>query len=177
MKGLDVVSVVQTESKPRSSMVSPAARPLQRPPTGIRSARSHSRSVGATCTRRRSKAPRGHGNRTYVLYSDDALGQPPRGQDDDGQTETAVLPLFPARPSCGVSRPPIRGITFYEWREEHHQPRPRRPLRLQLDHQPLPGMQHACTYCLDGDTPILWPRGGRSPSPSSGPATRSTAPR
>jgi hypothetical protein len=87
------------------------------------------------------------------------------GQDDDGQTETAVLPLFSGEAIVRRFKTPLfRGITFYEVAAKsiiNHVPGDRFGFSWTIN--PFRGCSHACTYCLDGDTPILLATGRTKP--------------
>ena len=86
-------------------------------------------------------------------------------RDDDGQTETAVLPLFSGEAIVRRFKTPLfRGITFYEVAAKsiiNHVPGDRFGFRWTIN--PFRGCSHACTYCLDGDTPILLATGRTKP--------------
>ena len=87
------------------------------------------------------------------------------GRDDDGETETAVLPLFPGEAIVRRFKTPLfRGMTFYEVAAKsiiNHVPGDRFGFRWTIN--PLRGCSHACTYCLHGDTPILLATGRTKP--------------
>src|SRR5438105_8769867 len=86
-------------------------------------------------------------------------------RDDDGQTETAVLPLFSGEAIVRRFKTPLfRGITFYEVAAKsiiNHVLGDRFGFRWTIN--PFRGCSHACTYCLDGDTPILLATGRTKP--------------
>jgi DNA repair photolyase len=87
------------------------------------------------------------------------------GQDDDGETETAVLPLFPGEAIVRRFKTPLfRGITFYEVGAKsiiNHVPGDRFGFSWTIN--PFRGCSHACSYCLHGDTPILMATGRTKP--------------
>ena len=98
---------------------------------------------------------------TRVMRWDNLLA----GRDDDGETETAVLPLFPGEAIVRrFKTPQFRGMTFYEVAAKsiiNHVPGDRFGFRWTIN--PFRGCSHACTYCLHGDTPILMATGRTKP--------------
>jgi DNA repair photolyase len=87
------------------------------------------------------------------------------GKDDDGETETALLPLFPGEAIVRrFKTPQFRGMTFYEVAAKsiiNHVPGDRFGFNWTIN--PFRGCSHACTYCLQGDTPILMGTGATKP--------------
>ena len=98
---------------------------------------------------------------TQVMRWDNLLAD----RDDDGQTETAVLPLFAGEAIVRrFKTPQFRGMTFYEVAAKsiiNHVPGDRFGFHWTIN--PFRGCSHACTYCLDGDTPILLATGRTKP--------------
>jgi hypothetical protein len=109
---------------------------------------------------------------------DNLLAGQDAGKDDDGETERAVLPLFPGEAIVRrFKTPQFRGMTFYEVAAKsiiNHVPGDRFGFNWTIN--PFRGCSHACTYCLQGDTPILMATGRTKPLAESDRATRSTAP-
>lgn len=85
--------------------------------------------------------------------------------DDDGVTETAVLPLFPGEAIVRrFKTPQFRGMTFYEVAAKsiiNHVPGDRYAFNWTIN--PYRGCSHACSYCLAGDTPVLMGDGRTKP--------------
>ncbi|MGH2705508.1 MAG: intein-containing Rv2578c family radical SAM protein [Actinomycetota bacterium] len=85
----------------------------------------------------------------------------------DGQTsdERAKLPLFAEEAFVRrFKTPEFRGMTFYEVRAKsivNHVPGDRFGFNWTIN--PYRGCQHACVYCLEGDTPILMADGRTRP--------------
>jgi DNA repair photolyase len=102
---------------------------------------------------------------TAVMRWDNLLAGLNAGGDDDGETETAVLPLFPGEAIVRrFKTPQFRGMTFYEVAAKsiiNHVPGDRFGFSWTIN--PYRGCSHACTYCLQGDTPILLATGRTQP--------------
>jgi len=96
---------------------------------------------------------------------DNLLAGQDAGKDDDGETERAVLPLFPGEAIVRrFKTPQFRGMTFYEVAAKsiiNHVPGDRFGFNWTIN--PFRGCSHACTYCLQGDTPILMATGRTKP--------------
>ncbi len=85
--------------------------------------------------------------------------------DKDGETETAVLPLFPGEAIVRrFKTPQFQGMTFYEVAAKsiiNHVPGDRYGFNWTIN--PFRGCSHACSYCLAGDTPVLMADGRTKP--------------
>jgi DNA repair photolyase len=85
--------------------------------------------------------------------------------DDDGATETAVLPLFPGEAIVRrFKTPQFRGMTFYEVAAKsiiNHVPGDRYGFNWTIN--PFRGCSHACSYCQAGETPVLMGDGRTKP--------------
>src|SRR5260370_40277085 len=77
--------------------------------------------------------------------------------DDDGATETAVLPLFPGEAIVRrFKTPQFRGMTCYEVAAKsiiNDVPGDRYGFNWTIN--PFRCWSHACSYCQAGDTPVL----------------------
>src|SRR5713226_9886034 len=85
--------------------------------------------------------------------------------DKDGETETAVLPLFSGEAIVRrFKTPQFRGMTFYEVAAKsiiNHVPGDRYGFSWTIN--PFRGCSHACSYCQAGDTPVLMGDGRTKP--------------
>ncbi|GAA4088246.1 intein-containing Rv2578c family radical SAM protein [Nonomuraea soli] len=82
----------------------------------------------------------------------------------DGAADTPAVPLFGAVTRT-FDTPAFRGMTFYEIRARSIINRVPAASHVPFDYtiNPYRGCGHACTYCLQGDTPILMADGRTAP--------------